>query len=44
MLDIEFLKYAALFITKPTKGQVAKIKVFLHLSERIFSSEKNLKK
>ena len=36
MVDIESLKYAAMFITKPTKGQVAKIEASLHLIERIF--------
>ena len=44
MLDIKSSKYAAKFIMKPTKGQVAKIEASLHLSERIFLSEKHLKK
>ena len=44
MLDIEFSKYAAMFVMQLTKGQVAKIAAFLHLSERIFSSEKHLNK
>ena len=42
MLDIKSSKYGATLVTKPTEGQVAKIEMSLHLSEKISSASSHL--